>query len=110
MVELLQKLCQERGTNFYQLEILLKLGSGTIRRWDKSLPSVEKLSRVAEYFGVSMDYLMTGKQPIGNDGLSESETRLLAAFRALEPEQQGSVLQLLQSIAAQRQAAPDLHE
>jgi len=42
------------------LEAKLGFGNSTIVKWDKSTPNVDKLSRVANYFGVSLDYL-TGK-------------------------------------------------
>lgn len=54
-------LCDNREINVTQLEKGLGLGNGTIRRWDVSSPSINKLVKVANYFDVSIDYI------IGND-------------------------------------------
>lgn len=54
----IQELCKERGTNPSKLELELGFGKGTLYKWDKSSPSTDKLSKVADYFGVSIDYLL----------------------------------------------------
>ena len=41
-----------------QLERILDFSGGSIARWDKSRPSVDKLQKVADYFEVSTDYLL----------------------------------------------------
>jgi len=60
LVERINQLCKENGTSLTGLERQLGFGNGTIRRWDKIAPSIEKVASVASYFGVSIDYL-TGK-------------------------------------------------
>ena len=52
-------LCKERGTNISTLEKAVGLGSGTILKWDHQAASAEKLALVANYFGVSVDYLLS---------------------------------------------------
>jgi hypothetical protein len=41
-----------------QLEVELGLGNGTISRWRSSSPNTDKLQKIADYFNVSMDYLL----------------------------------------------------
>jgi transcriptional regulator with XRE-family HTH domain len=41
-----------------QLEVELGLGNGTISRWKTSSPNTDKLQRIADYFNVSIDYLL----------------------------------------------------
>ena len=55
-------LCNERGISIRQLEIRLGIGNGIIARWKTSIPNSERLDKVAEFFGVSTDYLL-GKKP-----------------------------------------------
>lgn len=55
----IRELCNERGTNFKQLELSLGFGNGTIARWGDSPPSVIKVKAVADYFGVTVDELLT---------------------------------------------------
>lgn len=59
--ERIHELAKARGISIPRLEEELKLGNGTISRWSKSSPSVSKLLPIANYFNVSIDYL------IGND-------------------------------------------
>ena len=40
------------------LEKTLGFGNGTIKKWGESSPSVDKLKKVADYFGVSVDYFL----------------------------------------------------
>jgi transcriptional regulator with XRE-family HTH domain len=58
MVERIKELCSDNNTSIKALEKELGFGNGTIRRWDKNAPSVERIAMVANRFGVSMAYLM----------------------------------------------------
>ena len=58
ILEKIQELCKEKGTNPSKLEIELGFGKGTLYKWDKSSPNTDKLSKVADFFGVSVDYLL----------------------------------------------------
>lgn len=50
-----EELVKEKGISIAFLEKKLGFGNGTIRSWDKSSPSIEKLKKVADYFGVSIE-------------------------------------------------------
>ena len=63
LLEKIQELCKENGMNPSKLEIELGFGKGTLYKWGKSSPNTDKLSKVADYFGVSLDYLI-GKTDI----------------------------------------------
>ena len=52
-------LCQARGVSIAKLERELGLGNATIRGWATSSPTVEKLKAVADYFGVTVDSLLS---------------------------------------------------
>ena len=52
-------LCKERGVAVARLERECGLGNATIRGWEVSSPTVERLKRVADYFGVSLDFFFT---------------------------------------------------
>lgn len=54
-------LAQQNGTNIKALETIAGLGNGTIRRWDNSPPSADKLLKIANTLNTTMDYLMTGE-------------------------------------------------
>lgn len=59
IVKRIQEMCDSKDTTLIGLERELKLGRGTIRRWDETSPSAEKLQKVADYFGVTTDYLLS---------------------------------------------------
>ncbi|MEV2910087.1 helix-turn-helix transcriptional regulator [Paenibacillus larvae] len=60
LVRRIQELCGSENTTLIGLERETGLGRGTIRNWDRNSPSIDKVQRVAEYFGVSADYLLYG--------------------------------------------------
>lgn len=61
LLERIKDLVQEKGINIKALEASAGIGNGTIRRWDNSPPSADKLLKVAYLLNTSMDYLMTGE-------------------------------------------------
>lgn len=58
LVEKIRALARQRDLSLPQLEQKLGLGNGTISRWRNSSPNTEKLQKIADYFNVSMDYLL----------------------------------------------------
>lgn len=55
-------LCEQKGISINRLEKESGVGRGAIMRWDAHSPSAEKVSAVADYFGVTTEYLLTGEQ------------------------------------------------
>ena len=55
----IESLCRQRGISVGGLERELCFGNATIRGWAKSDPSASKLKQVADYFGVTVDELLT---------------------------------------------------
>ena len=52
-------LCARDNITIAKLETDLGFGTSSIKKWEKtSSPSVNKLVKVADYFNVSLDYLM----------------------------------------------------
>ncbi len=66
MVERIRLLCEKNNTTLKQLERDLGMGNGTIA---KSAPTMrsDRLKAIADYFGVSMEYLMTGSDSSSSD-------------------------------------------
>ena len=62
--EIVRHLCYERGISLYTMSKDIHISNGTVSAWKQgSFPQGETLKKIADYFGVSTDYLMTGKQP-----------------------------------------------
>lgn len=52
------ELAEENNISISCLEKTLGFGNGTIKKWGESSPSVENLKKVADYFGVSIEYFL----------------------------------------------------
>lgn len=59
LFEKIKSLCETRQITISKLEKILGFGNATIVRWGKGcIPTVDKLKAVAEYFDVTVDYLL----------------------------------------------------
>ena len=57
-----KELCIRNNITISKLEKLLSFGNGTIGNWDKVNPSIEKVKKVARYFGMSIDELLNDSE------------------------------------------------
>lgn len=55
----ISRLCKEKGVSIARLERETGISNGTISRWGTSSPTVENVRKVAEYFGTSVDALIS---------------------------------------------------
>lgn len=51
-------LCKEKGISIARLEKECGLGNATVKGWETGNPRIDTLKAVADYFGVSIDYLL----------------------------------------------------
>lgn len=58
LYEKIKDLADNQKLSMRRLEEILGYGNGTIRRWEKQTPGVDKIQKVANYFNVSIDYLL----------------------------------------------------
>ena len=56
------RLCKEKGISIAKLERETDISNGTIGRWGISSPSVENVRKVAEYFGTTVDALISNSE------------------------------------------------
>lgn len=73
--ERLEELCDGKEIALSKVEKDLGFSSGYLSKINDHAISSEKLRKVAEYFGVTMDYLYTGK----NDSTKSSENAHMIA-------------------------------
>ena len=64
MKERIKALCKSHGISMNKLEDALGFGKGYISKLGNSTPNTAKIKLIADYFNVSVDYLMTGKEPV----------------------------------------------
>ena len=72
-------LCKEQKTSLNALETECGFAKGYASKLDKSTPNAENLRKIANFFHVSVDYLMTGKEP--EQDFSDESAHLIAQIR-----------------------------
>lgn len=81
MLKRIESLCSLRKTNFSQLEKSLGFANGSIKKSKIDTISAIRLKKIADYFNVSMEYLMTGEEPAAGIILTREEMDLIKAYR-----------------------------
>lgn len=68
MWEIFEKLCKERGVTPYRVCEETGIKTSAMSGWKagKYKFKTEKLKLIADYFGVTVDYLLTGEEPDGH--------------------------------------------
>ena len=56
--EKIKELTKNRGMSMADLEEKLGFGKNTSYSWKKKMPGMDKLEAIADFFGVSIDYLV----------------------------------------------------
>lgn len=100
--ERIKFLCRSKGISVPKLEIELGLSSGSISKWDKSSPKADNIAKVADYFGVSIDYLLERDESPTQPLLPEDVMKLAALYKQLSPDDQASVMALANHMATKK--------
>ena len=64
MYEIFEQLCKEKGVTAYKVCKATGITTATISNWKagRYTPKQEKMQKIADFFGVSLEYLTTGKE------------------------------------------------
>lgn len=103
--QVLQRICdllKEQKTQQKDLCEALNLKNKSFTEWKagRSTSYMKKLPEIADYFGVSVNYLLGYeeiKKAPEEDDLSEGEKLLLDLFRQIPPDKQELALQMLKA-------------
>lgn len=77
--ERIESLRNTVGISQGKLEKALGFSNGSISKWKASTPNPERLKKLADYFGVSVEYLLTGEEKEGGETYYlNDETREIA--------------------------------
>lgn len=79
--ERIESLRKSKGLSQGKLEKQLGFSNGSISKWKNSTPKVERLQKLADFFDVSVEYLMTGKE---DEQKEKDNTDLKQKYRELE--------------------------
>jgi len=92
IVERIKWKLKQKNVSIKAYERELGIGNGTIAKWEKQMPRIDKLILVADNLQVSLDWLVFGKE---NSELNEEERQLLKAYHQADAGTQKSVRKLL---------------
>lgn len=104
-LEIFSQLKRERDINDRQFAIASNIPYSTVRGWtyQKKLPDIEGLVKIADYFEVSTDYLLGRSNDVGvietNANLTAFQKMLLAVVAKLPRDDQFQVLGFAQALA-----------
>lgn len=99
----IRELCAKSKLTIAQLERNCGLSNATIRRWETQAPSAISLGKVADYFGVSVDYLM-GRCDLPDfppKMLTEEAKSIAERYDALDPSKKRVANAYLNLVEAQ---------
>lgn len=88
LLDRIKDLAQKNNITVKGLEISAGLGNGTIRRWDASPPSADKLLKIANLLNTTMDFLMTGQVTTTISMLSPEDMEWLNLIQRLPEKKQ----------------------
>ena len=99
ILENIKTICREKkNISITNLEQELGYSNGSLAK-AKDIPS-SRIYEIANYLGVSMEYLMTGKKPeIPVIDWTQEHFELIELYSSLKKEQKSAVLNLLRSFA-----------
>lgn len=84
--DVFERLCKERNVTAYQVSKATGITTATISSWKtgRYTPKQDKLQKIAEYFGVTIEYLTTGTDAAPY--YFDDKSRELARFLHDNPE------------------------
>ncbi len=105
----LKEIRLEKGLSQWEVANGIKTGQSNIGRWENGdvLPSADFIIKLADFFGVSTDYLLGRTDDFGYvtvqnsptvPELSRDEKKLLDNFRAMRPDLQAVCLNMSKTL------------
>ena len=97
----LRDLIERREIKQKELAPLLNIGKSTLSGYvcNDRTPDMEQIVRIAEFFGVTTDYLLGCESTPESIPLSNDERGLLSNLRSLDKEQQEIICKLAEMLA-----------
>lgn len=80
MYEVFEQLLQKKGVSSYKVAKEAGVTQTALSNWKsgRSTPTAKTLQKIADYFGVTIDYLMTGNDSSEQQGLTARDNRDIA--------------------------------
>ena len=96
MKERVQELCKKNSISVSELEKTLGFGNGYISKLGQSTPNTSKIKLIADYFNVSIDYIITGeeKHPIPVPKMTDEYYKLISIYSNLSETDRNYIMSL----------------
>lgn len=96
--ERFELLLETKGVSRSKFADDLQIRTALISEWKKNgnLPNGENAVKIAKYFDISLDYLLTGE--LKNE-ISDEDAALLVRYHHLSPENKAAIMQILASLS-----------
>lgn len=100
-------LCKQADSTPNAIAKKLSISSGAVTAWKNGrIPNSSTLQVIADYFGVSTDYLL-GKENPPQPFLSDKEAELVRRMQDLDDDQAEQLLEYMEFLIAQRKKKKD---
>ena len=94
--ERVKDLCKEKGISLNKLEQEIGVASGYLSKLDN--PGIKTVKLIADYFNVSVDYLMTGEEK-EVPTFSTDHIELISAYDKLSSADKLAIMQIIKSLS-----------
>ncbi|MDG2980920.1 helix-turn-helix domain-containing protein [Latilactobacillus curvatus] len=102
----IKQLASDHAMSIAELERKLNFANGSISKWDKQSPSMDRITVVADYFNVTTDYLIgrnqtpkdaTEKETKELKNILQNEAGLTYSHEAVTPEDRAAIDSMIAS-------------
>lgn len=98
--EIFAKLMKETGLSISETARQIDIPPSTITDWraGRTTPKADKLLKIANFYGVSIEYLLTGAET-ANKGLLDDERKILSYYKKLNATGKKEALERISELA-----------
>lgn len=86
LYERIETLRKSKNISQGKLKKELGFSNGSISKWKNSTPTTERLQKLADYFGVTVEYLLTGEEAESEVYYTNPETARMAQEMFEDPD------------------------
>lgn len=97
----LQDICKANGTTPTALCKIITGSSGNLATWKKGNIRADYLQKIADYFNVSVDYLLTGQKETPTAESDERKKELIELFSLLDDAGRDALIAIAQQMRKQ---------
>ena len=100
MYEIYQKLLDMNGVKSADVARATGISNMTFSDWKngKSTPKMDKIEKIAKYFGVTTDYMMGKKSEVPSLSMADEHLELIKLYSSLSEADQKAIMQIMRSM------------